>query len=58
MENILILSRAKWIDEGEKINKNYCNSESGNVISKSMNKIVPDSVTVMTYTNDTFVEAK
>ena len=47
MEGILIRSRAKWIDEGEKINKYFCNLENRNVITKSMTKIVSHNGTVL-----------
>ena len=58
MEGILIRSRAKWIDEGEKINKHFCNLENRNFISKSMTKIVSHNGTVLTDTSDICMEAK
>ena len=39
MEGIKIISRVKWITEGEKVTKYFCNLENRNFISKSMNSI-------------------
>ena len=58
MEDILIRFRAKWIDEGEKINKYFCNLENRNFISKSMTKIVSHNGTVLTDTSSICMEAK
>ena len=44
MEGILIRSRTKWIDEGEKSNKYFCNLENRNFISKSITKIVSHNI--------------
>ena len=58
MKGILICSGAKLIDEGEKINKNICNLENRNFISKSMTKIVSHNGTVLTDTSHICMEAK
>ena len=40
MEGVLLRSRARWIAEGEKISKYFCNLEKRNYISKSMKKLI------------------
>jgi len=39
MEGVLIRSRAKWIQEGEKPTNYYCNLENRNFVSKCMNTL-------------------
>ena len=58
IEGILIRSIAKWINEGEKINKYFCNLENRNFISKSMTKTVSHNGTVLTDTSDICMKAK
>ena len=36
MEGLIIRSRAKWVDQGEKATRYFCNLENRNFISKSM----------------------
>ena len=43
MEGVFIKSRAKWIQEGEKPTKYYCNLENRNFVSKFMNTLTTQS---------------
>ena len=36
MEGIAIRSRVKWLQEGEKVSRYFCNLESRNFVNKSM----------------------
>lgn len=47
MEGKLIRSRAKWIDDGEKVTKYFCNLENRNFISKCMNTLINDTGTTL-----------
>ena len=40
MEGVKIRSRAKWVTEGEKVSKYFCNLENQNFISKAMNNLI------------------
>ena len=40
MEGVLIRSKARWIEDGEKITKYFCGLEKRNYINKSMNKLI------------------
>ena len=40
MEGIQIRSRARWIQEGEKVSKYFCHLENRNFISKTMTKLI------------------
>ena len=40
MEGVKIRSRAKWVTEGEKVSKYFCNLENRNFISKAMNNLI------------------
>ena len=43
MEGVKIRSRAKWVSEGEKMTKYFCNMESRNFTSKCMNSLITDN---------------
>ncbi|MCG7879938.1 MAG: hypothetical protein N0C90_26975 [Candidatus Thiodiazotropha endolucinida] len=43
IEGIKIRSRAKWISEGEKTTKYFCNLEKRNFVSKCMNSLINES---------------
>ena len=43
MEGVKIRSRARWICDGEKVSKYFCNLESRNYVSKCMNTLRTDS---------------
>ena len=40
MEGVKLRSRAKWVTEGEKVSKYYCNLKNQNFISKAMNNLI------------------
>ena len=39
MEGIKVRSRARWISQGEKTTKYFCNLEKRNFVSKSINSL-------------------
>ena len=39
MEGVKIRSKARWINDGEKVTKYFCNMENRNYISKCMNSL-------------------
>ena len=43
MEGVLLRSRARWIAEGEKITKYFCELEKHNYISKQMIKLTANN---------------
>ena len=43
MEGVKIRSTAKWVSEGEKMTKYFCNMESRNFTSKCMNSLITDN---------------
>ena len=43
IEGLFIRSRAKWIDQGEKVTKYFCNMEKRNFISKSMPNLIKEN---------------
>lgn len=43
MKGVLLRSKARWIAEGEKISKYFCNLEKRNYISKQMTKLVTEN---------------
>lgn len=47
MEGVLLRSKARWIAEGEKISKYFCNLEKRNYISKNMPKLVNNQNTII-----------
>lgn len=47
MEGVKIRSRARWISEGEKTTKYFCNLEKRNFISKCMNSLKKDNGTII-----------
>ena len=48
MEWIKVRSRARWISEGEKTTKYFCNLEKQNFVSKCMNSLVKNCRTKIT----------
>ena len=46
IEGVILRSKAKWIAEGEKITKYFCNLEKRNYISKRMTKLSKGEVTI------------
>lgn len=47
MEGKIIRSKAKWIDDGEKVTKYFCNLENRNFVSKCMNTLINDNGAVL-----------
>ena len=43
MEGVLLRSRARWIAEGEKITKYFCELEKRNYVSKQMIKLTANN---------------
>ena len=52
MEGVLIRSKARWIEDGEKITKYFCGLEKRNYINKSMNKLINTKGIEITDQND------
>ena len=40
MEGVLLRSKARWVAEGEKISKYFCNLEKSHYVSKQMIKLI------------------
>ena len=58
MEGVYIRSRAKWIDEGERITNYFCNLENRNFISKSITQIEKKDGSMVTGKNEIMNETK
>ena len=52
MEGMLIRSRARWIGEGEKVSKYFCNLERRHYTSKIIRKIEKQDGTIVTEQDD------
>ena len=48
MAGVKLRCKAKWIDEGEKVTKYFCNIENRNFISKCLSNLITDNGTVTT----------
>ena len=58
MEGMLIRSRARWIGEGEKVSKYFCNLEKRHYTSKIIRKIEKQDGTIVTEQDDIVKETK
>ena len=58
MEGMLIRSRARWIGEGEKVSKYFCNLEKRHYTSKIIRKIEKQDRTIVTEQDDIVKETK
>ena len=58
MERMLIRSRARWIGEGEKVSKYFCNLEKRHYTSKIIRKIEKQDGTIVTEHDDIVKETK
>ena len=58
LEGIRIRSRAKWIEQGEKVTKYFCNLENRNFISKSMPNLWKNNGTKTENQNEVIHETK
>ena len=56
MEGMLIRSRARWIGEGEKVSKYFCNLEKRDYTSKIIRKIEKQDGTIVTEQDDVVKE--
>ena len=43
MNGVKLCSKAKWIDEGEKVTRYFCNLENRNFISECMPSLISDT---------------
>ena len=48
MEGAKVRSKARWINDGEKVTKYFCNMENRNYASKCMNSIRKENGTLIT----------
>ena len=48
MEGIKIRSKARWINDGEKVTKYFCNMENRNYISKGTNSLRKENGNLIT----------
>ena len=55
---IIIRSRVRWAEEGEKPTKYFCNLESRNYINKTITKIEKDNGQTITKQEDILIEVK
>ena len=58
IEGVKIRSRARWIEEGEKASKYFCNMENRNYISKMMPKLIKDDGSLVSEQEDIINETK
>ena len=58
MEGMLIRSRARWIGEGEKVSKYFCNLEKRHYTSNIIRKIEKQDGTIVTEQDDIVKETK
>ena len=58
IQGIIIRSRLKWAEEGEKPTRYFCNLESRNYVNKVIAKVVKDDGTVVTKQKEIFEEVK
>lgn len=56
MEGVKIRSRARWVSEGEKMTKYFCNMESRNFTSKCMNSLINDNGDLLKDQSDILTE--
>ena len=58
IKGIIIRSRVRWAEEGEKPTKYFCNLESRNYINKTITKIEKDNGQTITKQEDILIEVK
>ena len=58
MEGVLLRSRARYIAEGEKVTKYFCNMEKRNFVSKTMSRLVNQEGNTLTKHEDVIHEVK
>ena len=58
LEGAFIRSRAKWVNEGEKVSKYFCNLENRNYISKHMISLISHKGIILKEQNDILHETK
>ena len=52
MEGVKIRSKARWINDGEKVTKYFCNMENRNYVSKCMNSLRKEDGNLLTDQNE------
>ncbi|MCU7800901.1 MAG: hypothetical protein KZQ70_12335, partial [gamma proteobacterium symbiont of Lucinoma myriamae] len=52
MEGVKVRSRAKWVDEGEKVTNYFCNLENRNFISKCMTQLISNKGKIIKEQNE------
>ena len=58
LEGVLIRSKAKWIGEGEKMSKYFCNLENRHYVSKRMTSLIKDNDEEIDNNEDILTEVK
>ena len=58
MQGVLLRSRARWLADGEKISKYFCNLEKRHFINKNMTKLIDKNGLSLTGTSDISNEVK
>ena len=58
MKGVLIRSRARWVEEGEKVSAYFCNLEKRNYINKSMNRLVTSEGSIISDKTEIINEVK
>ena len=58
MKGVLIRSKARWVEDGEKISSYFCSLEKRNYINKSMNKLIDRNDNVITDKKEIVNEVK
>ena len=58
LEGVKIRSRARWVEEGEKVNRYFCNLENRNFVSKMMPNLIRENGTQTTNQGEVLKEAK
>ena len=58
MDGVMIRSRTRWFEHGEKPSKYFLNLEKRNFVDKSIKKIVKNDGTTLTSSKDILSEAR
>ena len=58
LKGVLLRSRARWVEDGEKVSSYFCSLEKRNYINKSINKLTKSNNVTITDKKDINVEVK
>ena len=58
MDGVKIRSKARWVDEGEKMSKYFCGLENRNFVSKTMTKLINENGEEVNEQKDILTETK